>query len=75
MEKFWKEKIEYSCAVICIISAISIGIASIIITEKHDIASGILIYIAQLLIFAASVFHINYKLNMYGEANQKSDNK
>lgn len=62
-----KESIEYASAVVCIFSSISIGISSIIISTNHDVAAGVLILIAQLLVFAASVFHLNYKILNYGE--------
>lgn len=62
-----KESVEYASAVVCIFSSISIGIASIIISSNHDVAAGVLILIAQLLVFAASVFHLNYKILNYGE--------
>ena len=62
-----KESVEYASAVVCIFSSISIGISSIIISTNHDVAAGVLILIAQLLVFAASVFHLNYKILNYGE--------
>ena len=62
-----KESVEYASAVVCIFSSISIGISSIIISSNHDVAAGVLILIAQLLVFAASVFHLNYKILNYGE--------
>ena len=71
MDRNDKDKIEYSSAVICIMAAISIGLASIVVSETHDIAAGVLIFIAQLLLFSASVFHLNYKLNQYGESKSK----
>lgn len=67
-----KDIVEYSAGVCCVTAAITIGISSIIVSEHHDIAAGVLIFVAQLLIFAASVFHLNYKLGSYGEA--KSEN-
>lgn len=67
-----KDIVEYSAGVCCVAAAITIGISSIIVSEHHDIAAGVLIFVAQLLIFAASVFHLNYKLGSYGEA--KSEN-
>lgn len=75
MEKAYKDKIEYASAVMCISSAITIGITSIVISEKHDIEAGVLIFIAQLLLFAASVYHVNYKLHAYGEVNNNKGNK
>ena len=62
-----KESVEYASAIVCIFSSISIGISSIIISTNNDIAAGVLILIAQLLLFAASVFHLNYKILNYGE--------
>ena len=73
MTKEQKDKIEYSSAVICIMSAIAIGSSSIVVSETHDIAAGVLIFVAQLLLFAASVYQLNYKLGHYGEANTKTN--
>lgn len=67
MTNHQKESVEYASAVVCIFSSISIGISSIIISTNHDVAAGVLILIAQLLVFAASVFHLNYKILNYGE--------
>ena len=72
MDRNSKDKVEYSSAIICIMSAITIGIASIVVSETHDIAAGVLIFVAQLLLFAASVFHLNYNLGQYGETKNKS---
>ena len=72
MDRNTKDHVEYSSAIICIIAAISIGIASIVVSETHDIAAGVLIFVAQLLLFSASVFHLNYKLEQYGETKNKS---
>lgn len=76
MERDMKDKVEYSTGVVCVMAAITIGITSIIVSEHHDIAAGELIFVAQLLIFAASVFHLNYKLGNYGQTtrtNNKDD--
>ena len=73
MERDMKDKVEYSTGVVCVMSAITIGITSIIISEHHDIAAGELIFVAQLLIFAASVFHLNYKLGNYGQTTTKNN--
>lgn len=72
MDKNVKDKVEYASAVCCIAAAISIGTASLCVSEKHDIEAGVLIFIAQLLLFAASVYHLNYKLGHYGETNHSS---
>lgn len=69
MGKDTKDKVEYSSGILCVASAIAIGISSIVVSEHHDIAAGVLIFVAQLLIFAASVFHLNYKLGSYGQTD------
>mgnify|MGYP006952760756 FL=1 len=71
MERDSKDKVEYCCGVICVASAISIGTSALVVSDRHDIEAGVLIFLAQLLLFAASIFHLNYKLGHYGEANHK----
>lgn len=73
MERDSKDKVEYSAGVCCVMAAITIGISSIIVSEHHDIAAGVLIFVAQLLIFAASVFHLNYKLGSYGQTSKQNN--
>lgn len=73
MERDMKDKVEYSTGVVCVMAAITIGITSIIVSEHHDIAAGELIFVAQLLIFAASVFHLNYKLGNYGQTTRTNN--
>lgn len=67
MNEHFKEHVEYACAVLCVFAAIAVGVGAMMLQDEHDIHSGVLIYIAQLLVFAASVFHLNYKLLNYGE--------
>lgn len=73
MQRDSKDIVEYSAGICCVAAAITIGISSIIVSEHHDIAAGVLIFVAQLLIFAASVFHLNYKLGSYGQTNTESN--
>lgn len=73
MQRDSKDIVEYSAGICCVAAAITIGISSIIVSEHHDIAAGVLIFVAQLLIFAASVFHLNYKLGSYGQTNAESN--
>ena len=75
MEKTDKDKIEYASAVVCIAASISIGTASIVVSETHDIAAGVLIFIAQLLLFSASVYHLNYKIGNYGSTENHKPTK
>lgn len=75
MSQDTKDKIEFSSAVMCIAASIAIGITSIVVSQTHNIEAGVLIFIAQLLIFAASVYQINYKIYQYGESDSKDDKK
>lgn len=49
---------QYSCAVLLIVS--SIVLAFVTALDSHDIASGILIYIAQAFLLAGSIFGLDY---------------
>lgn len=49
---------QYACAVILIITSIIMAFTEAVLT--HDIASGILIYIAQAFLLAASIFGLDY---------------
>lgn len=49
---------QYSCAVLLIVS--SIVLAFVTALESNDIASGILIYIAQAFLLAGSIFGLDY---------------
>lgn len=49
---------QYSCAVLLIIS--SIVLAFVTALDANDIASGILIYIAQAFLLAGSIFGLDY---------------
>ena len=49
---------QYTCAVLLIVSSIVLAFATAL--ESHDIASGILIYIAQAFLLAGSIFGLDY---------------
>lgn len=53
-----KLSIQYACAVLLILSSIALAFLSFF--EIQNINDGILIYIAQALLFAASVFGMSY---------------
>ena len=62
---------QYSCAVILIISSIILAFSEVI--SRHDIANGVLLYIAQAFLLAASIFGLDYyvrKLNDYVKNNK-----
>lgn len=68
MSKENKDKIEYGSAVMCLVVACSCGVSAMSISKTNTIEGGVLIFIAQLLLFSASVYHLNYKLGSYGES-------
>lgn len=62
---------QYSCAVILIISSIILAFSEVM--SSHDIANGVLLYIAQAFLLAASIFGLDYyvrKLTNYVKNNK-----
>lgn len=51
--------------------AAALAFISLLISENHDIAAGVLMAIAQFLLLAASILHIDYKLSHYGSTNSR----
>lgn len=71
-----KTIIQNACAILLILS--SIALAFLEATKVHDIASGILLYIAQAFLLAASIFgldvyvhHITAFLNKHDTTRNK----
>lgn len=62
---------QYSCAVVLIISSIILAFSEVM--SRHDIANGVLLYIAQAFLLAASIFGLDYyvrKLTDYVKNNK-----
>lgn len=62
---------QYTCAVLLIISSILIAVYEV--RCSHDIQSGVLMYIAQAFLLAASIFGLDYyvrKLTEYVKDNK-----
>ena len=62
---------QYSCAVLLIISSIVLAFSEVM--SSHDIANGVLLYIAQAFLLAASIFGLDYyvrKLTDYVKNNK-----
>lgn len=62
---------QYSCAVLLIISSIILAFSEVM--SSHDIANGVLLYIAQAFLLAASIFGLDYyvrKLTDYVKDNK-----
>ena len=63
---------QYFCAILLIVSSIIMAFSEVLC--NHDIASGILLYIAQAFLLAASIFGLDYyvrKLSEYVSDKQK----
>ena len=57
-----KEKIQYSTAVIMIVSAVALAFICFFLNH-YKIADSVLWYIAQALVYAASIFGISLAIN------------
>lgn len=67
-----KELIQYLSAGTMVVSSVVLAFLSFFLNE-HDIESGVLMYIAQALLFAASVFGVDLYLKNYGRSHNKPD--
>jgi hypothetical protein len=52
--------------------AAALAFTSLLLSEDHDIAAGVLMGCAQFLLLSASILHIDYKLNLYGKATSRN---
>lgn len=46
--------------------AAALAFIALLINRQHELTAGVLMGIAQFLVFAASILHIDYKLYLYG---------
>ena len=66
-----KVTIQYTCAVLLIVSSIALAFYQVM--HIDDIAGGVLIYIAQAFLLAASIFGLSYYINLiHNYANEKT---
>lgn len=66
-----KTFVQYLCAVVLIMTSIAIAIYEVVC--QHNIAGGVLMYIAQAFLLAASIFGLDYyvrKLTEYVKDNK-----
>lgn len=74
MKQNTKDWIQYSTAIAMIVSAIVIAFVAFILTT--NIASGVLIYIAQALCYAGGIFGVSiYFRSKLGEFESKVEDK
>ena len=57
------KKAEKGVAVASFVAAVGLAYLSLIISEEHDIESGVLMMCAQFLTLTATIFGIDYKFN------------
>lgn len=65
-------KAEKAVAVGSFLAAVLMAFTSVIISDDHDIAAGVLMMCAQFLTLTATIFGIDYKWNFTGK--HKVDN-
>lgn len=65
-------KFEKTLATASFCAAVFLAVTSMYISEDHDIAAGVLMAVAQFLLLTASILHIDYKLNLYGQAGKST---
>lgn len=58
---------EKAMAAACVIIAAVLAFLALLISNDNDIAAGVLMAMAQFLVLAASILHIDYKLLHYGQ--------
>lgn len=56
------KKVESAVAVGSFLAAVALAFTSLIISEEHDIAAGVLMMCAQFLLLTATIFGLDYKI-------------
>lgn len=56
---------EYLVAIGSFLAAVGLAFTSLLISEDHDIASGVLMMCAQFLMLTATIFGIDYKFRTH----------
>ena len=56
------KKAESFVAIASFLSAVALAFTSLIISESHDIAAGVLMMCAQFLMLTATIFGLDYKI-------------
>ena len=62
--------LERMVAVASFVAAVALAFLSVIISQDHDVASGVLMMCAQFLTMTATIFGIDYKFTGYGTASR-----
>lgn len=64
-------KSEKFVAVCSFFAAVGLAFTSMIISEDHDIAAGVIMMCAQFLTLTATIFGIDYKFKSHGRKEAK----
>jgi len=67
------KKVESVVAVGSFGAAVGLAFTSLLISENHDIAAGVLMMCAQFLMLTATIFGIDYKLGKYIYRDRSND--
>lgn len=65
------KKVESVVAVGSFAAAVALAFTSLMISEDHDIAAGVLMMCAQFLMLTASIFGLDYKLSQLIRRHEK----
>ena len=69
------KRVESFVAIGSFLAAVGLAFTSLMISEDHDIAAGVLMMCAQFLMLTATIFGIDYKLGQRFTNNTKSNEK
>lgn len=69
------KRVESIVAIGSFLAAVSLAFTSLMISEDHDIAAGVLMMCAQFLMLTATIFGIDYKLGQRFTNNTKANEK
>lgn len=69
------KKIESTVAVASFLAAVGLAFTSLLISENHDIAAGVLMMCAQFLMLTATIFGLDYKISSLTTRLRKEENK
>lgn len=67
------KKTERFVAVASFLSAVALAFTSLIVSEDHDIAAGVLMMCAQFLTLTATIFGLDYKFTHNGTTKRNTE--
>ena len=68
-----KRQSEKFVAVCSFFAAVGLAFTSLIISEDHDIAAGVIMMCAQFLTLTATIFGIDYKWNYHRKGGKQNE--